>query len=344
MGLITELYGSDWKDIDSEVNQNFIAGVRAALGGAEFSAELGITFPPTIGGCVDIDFGGALEAGASAELVEAFDYALGLDDPSDFEKNWVTGVFGMTLSVIDSLPMGPMPPPWLFPDPSASIDLSYFDVGCLELPEFMACFIKAIPVLGVGEDCVCDWLTGEPSAEIQAWMDEEGYDNFCDFFIDIVLPSFFPIDIPWPPDISLPFEFPPDWCALFFPPEVDCDWDWDLIWDISIMFVFEWAITWVFDFVFNLPTIALDLGGCIIDSGFDPCEIVNCVVDTIVELMQIDALLEAQVPTISLTLVATLAVYVQMISIFLIQLVIGFIFGVGLIAGCLGEFLGLPTE
>ena len=339
MGLITDLYGSDWREIDSEVNQGFITAVRAALGGAEFSAELGINFPPNIGGCVDIDFGGVLEAGASTDAVDAFDYAQSLDDP-DFEKTWVLGLFDMTLEILDVIPMGPYAPPIL--DPSFTIDLSYFDFSCFELPEFMACFIKALAA--PFDDCVCDWITGEPSAEIQAWMDEEGYDNFCDFFIEIVLPSFFPweLEIPWPP--SLPFDFPPDWCALFFPPDIDCDWDWDLMWDISFMFTFEWAITWVWDFCLKLPQLFIDLSGCIIDSGFDPCEIVACVVDTLVEMMQIDALIEAMVPSISITFVAALAAYVQIICIFLIQIVLGFIFGVGVVVDCIGEFLGLPSS
>jgi len=330
MGLITDLYGSDWKNIDSEVNQDFIDSVRAALGGPELSGDL--PFPPSIGGCVDIGFDGLLEASASPELAAAFDIGLDTEDKA-FERVFVEGLYDMTLEIIDKIPMGPMPPP-IPPDPSSAVDLSYFpNVGCLELPEFMACFVEFFLT---ADDCVCDYLPLEPTEEQQALMEEQGYDNFCDFFIKFVLPSFFPIDIPWPPSFSLPFEFPPDWCALFFPPEIECDFD---LPDISFLFVFEWAINWVIDFAFSLPTIAIDLSACIISAGFDPCEIVTCVVDTIVELMAIDDLLAAI--NLPVSFIAAIAVYVQKVSIHLVQMVLGFIFGVGLITDCIGEALGL---
>ena len=53
-GLITSLYDDGWDELGSDLNLAFIEDVKAALGGPEFSTD----FPPSIGGCVEIDPGG----------------------------------------------------------------------------------------------------------------------------------------------------------------------------------------------------------------------------------------------------------------------------------------------
>ena len=336
MGLITDLYGSDWKNIDSSVNQDFINSVEAALGGPGFSADF--AFPPSIGGCVDIDFNGLLEESASPELAEAF--RTGLDAGyGDFERVFVEGLYDMTLEAIDLIPTGPFALP--FVDPSYTVDLSYFDFDCLELPSFMICAVEALGKASSGfDECLCDYLPGaggSPTDDHLALMEENGYteDQYCEFFLEWLLPQFsFEIDIPWPPELS--FSIPPDFCELFLNPEIECNFE---LPDISFLLVFEWALTWVWDFAISLPTIAIDLASCFLDEGFEPCGIVSCVVDALVEMMAIDDLFEEI--NFPISFIAAISVYVQKISIYMIQMVIGFAFGVGVMTTCIGEALGV---
>jgi hypothetical protein len=105
------------------------------------------------------------------------------------------------------------------------------------------------------------------------------------------------------------------------------------------MFVLTWIIDWFFTFPDFIIDLVWEIQTCIIEGLNDPCALVECIVGSLEESLDIEGL--ATEMNLPISFIAAIAVYMKHISIYTVQLSIAMMFGAGIVTDCIGDALGL---